>query len=193
MKSAPCCLSSTYGLAPFGCSVHTDRLGEGRIGTIQHGTRGDNAGTDPLAGRNLLTPLGEGRQVAAHITDARDSVGDEQWQKNILASRIRLNIGDMGMHIPQAGYEKMTRGLENVGTRGDGDRPGFPQGANTILSEHNGHVGLGWRPGRIYHRYVGKDDRSEGGRIVLLGLKSVYTHRQQEWDECKRVFHSSLL
>ena len=87
----------------------------------------------------------------------------------------------MRMHVSQAGNEKFTVGGYHLGVGRDSDRVGFSEGANAIRpprADHDGHIGLGRSPGRVYHCDMREGEGSSCR--CLLGMQRVGAHHQYE-------------
>ena len=61
---------------------------------------------------NLLPPLLEHIEFAAHVAHASDAVGDEQRQRDFFAARKPVAEDHVDVHVPQAGDQKFAFAID---------------------------------------------------------------------------------
>ena len=101
--------------AVFG-SCNRDRTGKARLGPIQHRTGGHDARSQHAPAFNLVPPGLNGCEVAAHVANAGDAVGNEKWQGNFLSPREPIAKNKVHVHVPQTGNQKRASAVQNYGS-----------------------------------------------------------------------------
>ena len=89
-----------------------DGTWETRLGAVEHGAGSENARTNEAAGFDFVAPVLEDFQLAAHVANAGNAVGDEERKRDFLRAGKPIAENQMNVHVPQAGNEKESAAIE---------------------------------------------------------------------------------
>ncbi len=66
-------------------------------------TGADDVRREKRAGLDVTLPREQGIEIAAHVTNSGDAIGEEQREKNLFAPRrIGVDARDVDVHVPEA-------------------------------------------------------------------------------------------
>jgi len=81
---------------------------------------GENMRSEERSGLSVALPGEESVQITAHVSHASDAVGEKQGEKDLFAPRgIGVDACEMDMHVPKAGEQEFSGGID--GARGFGN------------------------------------------------------------------------
>src|SRR5205814_6068563 len=83
--------------------------------SVQHGPGDDHARADDFSLGDFPAPFQKNGNISAHVADASHAVGDEQWQDDLTSAGKPITKSAMHMHVPKAGNEKLSRGVDDAG------------------------------------------------------------------------------
>src|SRR6185295_15465291 len=78
-------------------------------------------------------------EITAHVASARHAARDHRWD------RAWPGIGEMDMHVPQAGNHELSGGIHNLGSAWNCDLPILSDGLDVLLANNNRHPRLSTR------------------------------------------------
>ncbi len=101
-------------------------------------------------------------QVAAHIADAGDAVGEEEREDEVGAVIGHAVEVDMGMHIPQAGDEVLALGVDDLPCSGS-VFAGMLDAEDAVALDDDGGFGVYCAVGNVDELRVRDGERLRGG------------------------------
>ena len=84
-----------------------------RSRAIEHRAGDEHAGTEKPVCGDLVAGVENRIKCAAHVADAGDAVGEEEWQNDIRAIGGGAVEVDMRVHVPETGNEICTMGVDD--------------------------------------------------------------------------------
>ena len=71
--------------------------------------------TEEFPGFDITLPGEERFEIAAHVADAGDAVGEKQRKQGVFApGGVGVHAGEVNVHIPQAGDQEFAAAIDNV-------------------------------------------------------------------------------
>ena len=193
MKSAPRRFRSSTARRPSSGVVIAIELGKRGCGPSSIGPTDHHARPDQRPGSNLLAPLLQHFQLAAHVAHARNAIGDEQRQRDLLPAWEPVSEDHVDMHVPEPWDQELARPihmhalqLPADASRGTADlldfsvahnhramrlrRPAGHINDGDVMDDQNGRRGR--LPGRCRKRTT--EDRARKGCFMgrILGSRS---------------------
>ncbi len=97
-------------------------------------------GTEQAPGLDLCAPVLERLKIATHVAHTRDAVGDEQWQHHPLVGRQPIAEDGMHVHVPQAGNQEFTVGVDEGCAARRREITTFSEVDDAAARHHHRHV-----------------------------------------------------
>src|SRR5262249_3695396 len=126
--------------------------------TSEPGSGGNNVRPDERATFDIALPREQCVEVAAHVANADDSVGEKQRQKDLLAPGwIRIHTGQMDVHVPQAGDQDFAGSVDASSVLWDFQTGCWADRDDTAIVDHDGLIGPRRAAGGVDQSDVGND------------------------------------
>src|SRR5215472_2413965 len=93
-----------------------DGTRKARFRAVEHGAGGHDPRTEEAAAFDFVAPILYGFEVAAHVANAGDSIGDEKRQRDLLGTGKPIAEFEMDVHVPETGDEVRAAGVDVGGS-----------------------------------------------------------------------------
>jgi hypothetical protein len=100
-----------------------------------------------------------GFEVAVHVADAGDSVGDEQRKRNLPPAREPVSEDRVDVHVPQTWNEELARGVHHQCPGRESHRPDLSDLRDLVPLDDDRHAREREPPGGVDHGDVSKNER----------------------------------
>jgi len=136
-----------------------DRAREARLGTVEHFPGNDESRTRDDPQRYFFPPLQQDVEIAPHVADAGDSVGDEERERDLPPAGEPVSKYRMDVHVPQSGDEKLARGVHDLCPGREADRAALFDLRDMVALDDDRHVREGESPGDVDDGDVAQSER----------------------------------
>ena len=163
-----------------------DGAWEARLGAIEHGAGSKDARANETTGFDFVAPVLHDIELAAHVANASDAVGDEKREGDFLRGGKPIAEDEMNVHVPQAGDEKEAVAIE--GRRIARIFRGLARAdrRDVIFFENDGLIGLQRACAHIDDGDVVEDEQIVGRRFLGEQRSAREKHREHENDGMKK-------
>ena len=101
-------------------------------------------------------------EVAAHIADARDAIGDEERQGDVFPRFSPIVKKSVDVHVPEPGNHEFSRRVNHLSVFGDFHVALCADSLDAVARNYDGHFRLHAPSGRVNHRCVHEDETDAG-------------------------------
>ena len=115
---------------------------------------------EEFAGFDIALPGEKSIEIAAHVANASNAIGEQQREQNIFApGGIGANAGKVHMHIPQAGNEEFAVSVDDVGCFIELDSRDRTDRGNSASDDDHGLIRLRSSAGSVDDADMLEDER----------------------------------
>jgi len=139
----------------------------------------------PLPFFYFLAKRNERFEISAHIANARYSICDEKWKKEISAAVWFARASEMDVQIGEAGYQEFSASVNDSCSGGNGNRIRRAERHNFFLVDENRLIRRRLRAGHIDHGDVRDGD---DGTLRLLASRKKDVRCEEKYEKCGEPF-----